>query len=63
MRVTQKILTDRVMRNLNQILRRVVDTQDRLSSGKDVTKPLDDPVRINHILSLRTSISRIDQYR
>ncbi|HSV31408.1 MAG TPA: flagellar hook-associated protein FlgL [Atribacteraceae bacterium] len=63
MRVTQKILTDRVMGNLNQILRRLVRVQDELSSGRSVLAPSDSPVRINQILNLRTSITRLDQYR
>ncbi len=62
MRVTQKILTDRSMQNLNNILSRVLRTQDILSSGKEIRRPSDDPVRFNQVLSLRTSIEKLDQY-
>jgi len=62
MRVTQKILTDRSMQNLNNILSRVLRTQDMLTSGKAISRPSDDPVRFNQVLSLRTSIEKLDQY-
>ncbi|MDK2896844.1 MAG: flagellar hook-associated protein 3 FlgL [Candidatus Atribacteria bacterium] len=63
MRVTQKILSDRVMNNLNSVISRTVEIQDMLSSGKAVRRPSDDPVRINHILDLKTSIGKLEQYQ
>jgi len=62
-RVTQRVLSDRVMQNLNNILERMVRIEDILSSGKAVRRPSDNPVKINSILSLRTSISKLEQFR
>ncbi|WP_369018429.1 flagellar hook-associated protein FlgL [Thermatribacter velox] len=63
MRVTQRVLSDRVMQNLNNILERMVRIEDVLSSGKAIRRPSDDPIKINNILSLKTSISKLEQFR
>jgi len=62
MRVTQRILTDRVMQNLNRITSRILRVQDILSSGKSLRSPSDDPVRFNRVLDLRTTLVKLDRY-
>jgi len=62
MRVTQQILTDRVMQNLNRITSRILRVQDMLSSGKSLRSPSDDPVRFNRVLDLRTTLVKLDRY-
>ncbi|HEY9765360.1 MAG TPA: flagellar hook-associated protein FlgL, partial [Chroococcales cyanobacterium] len=48
--------------NLNHNLTQLQDTQQKLSSGKSVSKPSDDPVRVNQCLNLGTAIADNDQY-
>ncbi|MEN3185719.1 MAG: flagellar hook-associated protein FlgL [Atribacterota bacterium] len=62
MRVTQRMMTDRVMRNLHSITSRLLEIQDQLSSGKTLRRPSDDPVRFNRVLNLRTSLNKLEQY-
>lgn len=62
MRVTQRMINERVMRNLNSITSRLLKTEDKLSSGKTLSRPSDDPVRFNRVLNLRTSLDKLEQY-
>ncbi|MGC8778080.1 MAG: flagellar hook-associated protein FlgL, partial [Candidatus Caldatribacteriaceae bacterium] len=63
MRVTQQMISDRVMRNLNGIAASLLKTEDMLSSGKTLNRPSDDPVRFSRVLNLRTSLNKLEQYR
>lgn len=62
MRVTHRMITSQVMTNLNTITGRLLRVQDMLSSGKTLRRPSDDPVKLNHVLLLRTSIRKLEQY-
>ncbi|WP_427366174.1 flagellar hook-associated protein FlgL [Candidatus Caldatribacterium saccharofermentans] len=62
MRVTHRMITDQVMANLYNITERLLRVQDMLSSGKTLRRPSDDPVKLNHVLLLRTSIRKLEQY-
>lgn len=62
MRVTHRMITTQVMTNLNSITGRLLRVQDMLSSGKVLRRPSDDPVKLNHVLLLRTSIRKLEQY-
>lgn len=62
MRVTHRMITTQVMTNLNSITARLLRVQDMLSSGKTLRRPSDDPVKLNHVLLLRTSIRKLEQY-
>lgn len=62
MRVTHRMITTQVMTNLNNITGRLLRVQDMLSSGKTLRRPSDDPVKLNHVLLLRTSIRKLEQY-
>lgn len=62
MRVTHRMITTQVMTNLNSITGRLLRVQDMLSSGKTLRRPSDDPVKLNHVLLLRTSIRKLEQY-
>lgn len=62
MRITNRIITNNSLSNIN----RVKTTQDKLNvmmaTGKKITKPSDDPVVAIRALRLRTGSSKIDQY-
>lgn len=62
MRVTHRMITNQVMTNLSSITGRLLRVQDMLSSGKTLRRPSDDPVKLNHVLLLRTSIRKLEQY-
>lgn len=63
MRVTHRMITNQVMTNLSNITGRLLRVQDMLSSGKTLRRPSDDPVKLNHVLLLRTSIRKLEQYK
>lgn len=62
MRITNRIITNNSLSNIN----RVKTTQDKLNvmmaTGKKITKPSDDPVVAIRALRLRSGSSKIDQY-
>ncbi|MBC7216852.1 MAG: flagellar hook-associated protein FlgL [Candidatus Caldatribacterium sp.] len=62
MRVTHRMITNQVMTNLSSITGRLLRVQDMFSSGKTLRRPSDDPVKLNHVLLLRTSIRKLEQY-
>ncbi len=62
MRVTQRMLTDRVLRDLNQQTLELLRLQEQLSSGRRINAPSDDPVDIRRALNVRTTIQKDEQY-
>jgi flagellar hook-associated protein 3 FlgL len=62
MRITQNMLGDSTVRNLNQIMSRMDELQDELTSGKVLRRPSDDPVAITRSLQCRADLAGIDQY-
>jgi flagellar hook-associated protein 3 FlgL len=61
-RVTQRILVDRVLRNLNQQSRGILDLQEQLASGRKVNRPSDSPLAVRRAVSASIEISKNDQY-
>jgi flagellar hook-associated protein 3 FlgL len=62
MRVSNKMISDRVLFNLTAATRRFLDLQTASSSGKRINKPSDDPLGIVDDLSYRSRLSDISQY-
>ncbi|MGE5653845.1 MAG: flagellar hook-associated protein FlgL [Bacillota bacterium] len=62
MRVTNSMLTDGFMRNLRTNLKGLDVIQRKLSSGKEVNRPSDDPVRLQQILNLDTAQDQTEQF-
>ena len=62
MRVTLGMLTGQIRTNLNNNTAAMLDAQDRLSSGKRIRKPSDDIPGTARSLSLRSSISSVEQF-
>jgi len=62
MRITDSMLAQRVINSINESKSRLGELQNILSTGKQVNKPSDDPLRISHILNLRRGIKDIKQY-
>jgi len=61
-RVTQRILVDRVLRNLNQQSRGILNLQEQLASGRKVNRPSDSPLAVRRAVSASIEVSKNDQY-
>lgn len=56
-RITQSLLSDRTLFNLQNNINRVARLQDQLSTGRRVNRPSDDPIDFPYSLSQRTTIN------
>jgi len=61
-RVTQRILVDRVLDNINFQSRRILELQDQLATGLRVNRPSDDPIDARRAIDARTEISNNEQF-
>lgn len=61
-RVTQRVLVDRVLRNLNYQSRRILSLQDQLATGQKVNRPSENPLAARRAVNLRMEIARNTQY-
>ena len=61
-RITNNIITNNFLRNIQRAMRSVVEAQEEISSGLEVSRPSDDPATANRILNLRTSIAQTRQH-
>ena len=62
MRVTNNMLVNTLLRNVNRNMQTMQKKQDQLSTGKRVSAPSDDPVAISKILKYKTKINELEQY-
>ena len=62
-RVTQGLLVQRSLNNLNQQLRRISVLQERLATGRRVNRPSDDPMDARRAMNLRTIIAKNEQFQ
>lgn len=62
MRITNQMITDGFLQNLRSNLRNLDSVQRRMSSGKEVSRPSDDPVKLQQILKLATALDQRNQY-
>lgn len=62
MRITNNTLTDGYLRNLSRNLNQMQKYQNQLSSGKEVSKPSDNPMAVSKIMNLENSIKTNEQY-
>lgn len=62
MRITNKIIQNNAITNINgnKVLEDNLNTQ--LSTGKKITRPSDDPVIAIRALRLRTNLSEVQQF-
>jgi len=63
MRITTSMLTDRVVYNMQRSIRRYMEMQTQLSSGRRINTPSDDPVGTQRDLIYRTELKKNEQYR
>lgn len=61
-RVTQRILTDRVLRNIHSQSQALLKLQEQLSTGLRVNRPSDDPLAVRRGIRARADASANEQY-
>lgn len=62
MRITNNTLTGNYLRNLSRNLEQMQKYQNQLSSGKEVSKPSDNPMLVSKIMNLDNTIGENEQY-
>lgn len=61
-RITQALLTDRTLRDLNKQLLSLSKLQQQLATGRRVNSPSDDPIDARRAINIRAEISKTEQY-
>jgi flagellar hook-associated protein 3 FlgL len=62
-RITESMTSARVLADIQAVSERLSLTQARISSGKQITKPSDDPFGAGRALQLRADSAQTSQYR
>lgn len=62
MRITTSMVQRNILADLNRISTQLARTQAKASSGREITRPSDDPFKTAQAMSLRSSIGANDQY-
>jgi flagellar hook-associated protein 3 FlgL len=61
-RVTQSMISTRVLSDLQKVTQQLAKTQEQISSGKQLTQPSDDPFGASRSLQLRAEVARTQQF-
>jgi flagellar hook-associated protein 3 FlgL len=62
-RVTNSMISRSVLADLNEVSQRLAKTQRKLSSGKELMRPSDDPYGASRALTMRSSLEGSRQYQ
>ena len=62
MRITNKMMTNNALYNINNNKNLMSNLEQQYSSGKKITKPSDDPIVAVRALKFRTNLSELNQY-
>ncbi len=62
LRVTQNIIAQRALTNIQNQSRRILDLQTQLASGLRVNSPSDDPIDARRAINARAAIAKNEQY-
>ncbi|MCC6544067.1 MAG: flagellar hook-associated protein FlgL [Nitrospirae bacterium] len=63
MRVSNNLMFNTVMGNMQRNLDKLMELQNSASSGKKITRPSDDPAGAARIINYNSAISKADQYQ
>lgn len=63
MRITNNTLTGNYLRNLSKNLKNMQKYQDQLSSGKEVSRPSDNPMVVSRVMNLDTRLRENEQFK
>jgi flagellar hook-associated protein 3 FlgL len=62
-RITNQMISRSVLSDLNEVSTRLAKTQERMSSGKQITRASDDPYGVSRALTLRSDVAATQQYQ
>ncbi|MEA2031372.1 MAG: flagellar hook-associated protein FlgL [candidate division Zixibacteria bacterium] len=62
MRITNSMISDRVVFNMQRAINRYMTMENQMSTGRKIDKPSDDPIGIQRDLNYRTELIRNEQY-
>ncbi len=62
MRITNKMMTNNMMSNINKNKYNMTSLEQQYSSGKKIQRPSDDPIVAVRALKLRTNLAELKQY-
>jgi flagellar hook-associated protein 3 FlgL len=62
-RVTNSMITRSLLSDLNDVTTNLVRTQQKLSSGKELTRPSDNPFAVSRAIALRSALEGTRQYQ
>jgi flagellar hook-associated protein 3 FlgL len=62
-RITNQMVSRSVLSDLQDVNARLARTQQKLSSGKELTRPSDDPFASNRALTMREELEGVQQYK
>lgn len=62
-RITSSMVHRGVLADLNNVASKLADTQRKMATGKELTRPSDDPYAVGRALGLRTDLGGLTQYR
>ena len=63
MRVTNQMVTGGSLRNMQKSMTRVDDWNQKITTGKKISAPSEDPVVAIRALKLRTTVDQLDQFK
>lgn len=63
MRVTQSMLSSNMLRNLSNSYTKMGEIQNKIDSGKKITRPSDDPVVAMKGMGYRTELGKVEQFQ
>jgi flagellar hook-associated protein 3 FlgL len=63
MRITNGMVTRNVLASLNEVSDKLVRAQQKAASGKEITRPSDDPFNASRAMALRQGMSATQQYK
>lgn len=63
MRITNKVLSQGYLTDLNRNLNNMRKLQEQLASGKEIRRPSDDPFRVARSMELNTSLKANERYQ
>jgi flagellar hook-associated protein 3 FlgL len=62
-RITNSMISRSVLSDLNDVSTQLARTQQRMASGKQITRPSDDPYGTSRALTLRSDVAATQQYQ
>ena len=63
MRITNNMLSQNLLRNLESAQGRMDQLQNQLSTGHRISRPSDDPVGIQNAMRLKSNVSSVEQWK